>query len=265
MPSWNWDEVDSEGGVAHESVANTDHDDATILKQGFDYSGLPLGVSWAAFWPLHEDSGTTTNDISGNGHTGTISGASVGAGGIFDSTAYNFDGVDDEVNGDGTFSIDNTTGGLSVVAVLYPHWDTTGNGDHFAVRCHADGSNNFALAYRDQWQFSWSSSNITWADDTNRDGVYTTVVMTADDQSTVTGNIYINGDLKVSDTFGSGQDVVGSVNWSLGYDLNTNARYFDGRIMEAGVIDTQLTADQVTEYDDAVRSPGNWFSTTKTI
>ena len=50
-------------------------------------------VGW---WPLHEDSGNTAYDLSGNDNHGTVSGATQGVAGKGGLTSYSFDGNDDE-------------------------------------------------------------------------------------------------------------------------------------------------------------------------
>jgi hypothetical protein len=47
-------------------------------------------------WPLQEDSGSTAHDVAGS-NDGTNNGATVGANGILGTTAYGFDGTDDDV------------------------------------------------------------------------------------------------------------------------------------------------------------------------
>jgi hypothetical protein len=49
-----------------------------------------------AYWTLQEDSGDAL-DATGNGNAGTVTGATQGATGILGTTAYSFDGTDDEV------------------------------------------------------------------------------------------------------------------------------------------------------------------------
>ena len=94
----DWDSAQSEAGIVHESVTNTDHQDATIIKQGYSIEAPPLSSNLVAYWPLHEDSGTTTYDFSGNSNNGTVNGPTVGVGAPLETTAYSFDGTDDYVN-----------------------------------------------------------------------------------------------------------------------------------------------------------------------
>lgn len=100
MPSFDSTDLDnatSESGVVHQSTTNTDHTDASELKQGYDYANFSeITPTPVACYPLHEDSGTTAYDLAGT-NDGTINGATVGAEGLLGTTSYSFDGVDDNV------------------------------------------------------------------------------------------------------------------------------------------------------------------------
>lgn len=101
-PTWetasDWDAATSEDGVVHESVANTDHDDDTIVQQGYDYANFSeITPTPDHAYPFHEDSGTTANDLAGS-NNGTINGATVNQEGLLGTTAYSFDGTDDYVD-----------------------------------------------------------------------------------------------------------------------------------------------------------------------
>jgi len=95
----DWNANQSESGVAHESVANTDHDDATVVKKGYSYSAPYKSSSLVGFWPLHEDSGTTAYDISGTGAHGTYQGSpALGATGLLNNDAPSSDGSGEYVD-----------------------------------------------------------------------------------------------------------------------------------------------------------------------
>ena len=96
----DWDRATSETGVVHESVANTDHGDASVLKLGYSAASPFLAADLQGYWALHEDASTTAFDFSGNGYDGTVSGATLGVTGLLGTTAYSFDGVDDSVTAD---------------------------------------------------------------------------------------------------------------------------------------------------------------------
>jgi len=101
----DWDAAQSESGVVHESVANTDHDDDTIVKKGYA-AGTPYrSTDLVAYYPLHEDSGTTANDLSGNSNDAAYAGPTLGQTGLLGTTCPSFDGSDDWVDLPDSFGI----------------------------------------------------------------------------------------------------------------------------------------------------------------
>lgn len=94
----DWDSAASESGVVHESVTNTDHDDAGTVKRGYSAANPSPSTNLVGYWPFHEDSGSTAYDQSGNGNDGSISGATVGQSALLGTTGYSFDGSDDMVD-----------------------------------------------------------------------------------------------------------------------------------------------------------------------
>jgi len=97
--TWNdaaeWDANQSEDGVVHEAVANTDHDDASVIKQGYSHANPYLSSDLVLFCPMNEDSGATINDVSGNGNNGSMNGSTPNADGLLDTSAISMDGSDD--------------------------------------------------------------------------------------------------------------------------------------------------------------------------
>lgn len=69
-------------------------------------------MTLVAHYPLQEDSGDA-HDASGNGNTGTVTGATQGVTGILGATAYSFDGTDDYVD---TGANQGITGEITVAA-----------------------------------------------------------------------------------------------------------------------------------------------------
>ena len=96
--TWNsateWDSAQSEDGVVHESVANTDHDDDTVVKKGHSAATPYLASNLLVYYPLHDDSGSPT-DFSGNNNDGTNHGATPNQAGLLGTTGYSCDGSDD--------------------------------------------------------------------------------------------------------------------------------------------------------------------------
>lgn len=89
----DWDNAVDTNGVAHESTADTDFGDAATVQMGISpsYKSSPF-----AQYPLDEDTGSTVNDVSGNGEDGTNQGANQGVSGHAGTTAYSFDADNSE-------------------------------------------------------------------------------------------------------------------------------------------------------------------------
>jgi hypothetical protein len=104
--SWStasdWDNASSESGVVHEDVANTDHDDAGKVQLGYSYGSPSSELD--AWYPLHEDSGSTAYDVAGT-NDGAVQGSPTqGQTGILSTSSYSFDGIDDKIKQTKTLS-----------------------------------------------------------------------------------------------------------------------------------------------------------------
>lgn len=109
----DWDNAVDEHAVAHESTANTDFNDATIVRMGIS----PSYVSSAfAHYPLDEDSGSTVYDVSGNSRDGSATNTPTqGVGGHGGTSAYDFE----QSNGEYVDTpILNVTGDAVTVAAM---------------------------------------------------------------------------------------------------------------------------------------------------
>lgn len=93
----DWDNAVSEAGVVHEAYG--DLPGAGTVQLGypsFDRGGSSL----LGYYPHHEDSGNTLNEVSGNGVDGLIEGGTLGvSGGLHNNTRFTLDGVDDYNSG----------------------------------------------------------------------------------------------------------------------------------------------------------------------
>jgi hypothetical protein len=94
----DWDSGTSAAGVVHEAVANTDHVDAGVVKQGYSVASPVPSSGLVGYWPLQEDSGGTAFDFSGVGNHLAVNGAAPGRAGLLGTTAYSFDGSGDIVS-----------------------------------------------------------------------------------------------------------------------------------------------------------------------
>lgn len=147
MPTWSsgtdWDAATSESGVAHENVTNTDHTDAGQLIKGYDYENFgEIAPTPVVCWPLHEDSGSTANDVAGT-YDGTYTNInSLGDTGILGTTSPTFPSG----TNDGHINLPNIGDPEQVSEITITMWV---NFDTLAVN-HADGE-MFMLSFGEAW------------------------------------------------------------------------------------------------------------------
>lgn len=132
----DWDGAASESGVVHESTANTDHDDATIVKQGYPAASPLFSTNLLAYYPGNEDSGSTMYDFSGNNNDASVTGATPNVTGPLGTSAWSYDGTDDYavlgelgVEGLGEFSI-----------AIWAKWQTNSNNQFMIVNGGSGGN-----------------------------------------------------------------------------------------------------------------------------
>lgn len=254
MPSWNWSESDSETGVVHQDTANTDHTAAGDLKQGYDYAAFSeIAPDPLACWPLHEDSGSTANDVAGS-NDGSITDATLGVAGLLGTSAYSLDGSDDGVaigslatppawtlsawvKKDSTTSSKHIWGDNGRRATLA--YEIYGS-DGYEVRIW-DGSNAYLL----------TSSNTTTGEWLHLAGTF--------DGSTLA--LYINGSQVGSR---SAADPAYNDSWHIGYDSG-NGNHFDGDVADVRFYDQALTGSEIQTLYEVVGSTGEWAGAGKTL
>jgi hypothetical protein len=121
MPTWNtasdWGGRQSEDRVVHENTSNTDYGDAGVVRQGFPTENAYNQNNYLGYWLLHENSGGTAYDYSGNNEDGNVDGANQGGGAtILGTSSYDFDGTDDYI---GTSARQSSTNDLSFACLMY--------------------------------------------------------------------------------------------------------------------------------------------------
>lgn len=263
MPSWNWDESASESGVVHQSTADTDHNDATILQQGYDYSSPLQSANLLGYWPLHEDSGSTANDISGNNNNGTVSGATLGQTGILGTTAYSFDGTDDEVD----TGLDSSVEGLYNISITA--WVNLNSvsgedivckwGDVFLFNV-GDGTNGAP-----RWAMKDSRGSLTVLDAAATISTNSWVFLAVTYDSP-TMRLYINASEDSNSPLSTGGGMnTGTTTARIGNRDANNNSVTDGRIADVRIYDTALTQTQIQTLYDVVNTAGTWTSTTKLL
>lgn len=262
MASWNWDEAADREGWVDQSTANTDHDDATVGKQGYDYAAFSeITPDPIACWPLHEDSGSTAHDVSGNNLDGSNSGATLTAAGVVGGSAYSFDGTDDVVSvGDETQL--KGLSAMTLMAWFYPNsnqdagigkWDFGGTGVEYLLRTdggndawHADlydGSSVYSAEGGTVAENTWQHVALRW------DGSTLEIDVDAATVDSTSANISLN---TTPQPFEIGR-----------FDDDSDPEYYDGRMCDVRVYDTRLTDTELQTHVDVVRSPGDWLGTGK--
>jgi hypothetical protein len=197
----DWDASVGSSGVVHESVTNTDHVDAGVVKQGYSVESPVPSAGLVGYWTFDEDSGTVAYDFSGNGNHGSIEGATLGASGLLGTSAYSFDGIDDRVvlpsgllSGSSDFS----------VSLWVRSSDVTDQHDHiidlrgdlkFTIRLGNDGA---SYGVWDGTPNVYRNTDATASADT-----WHHVVLTRDD-STGDVEVYVDGTLEDSATSDTG-------------------------------------------------------------
>ena len=126
-------------------------------------------MTLVGYWPLNENLGKAY-DHSGNGNHGSINGATQGASGPVNSTAYSFDGNDDFVK-----ISDSVISGSTMTFSLWTNISGPGDKSWNRIIDIQDGSNGNAHGF-------------VWDEDDNRHGVF------APD-----GNAYIQSDIETGE------------------------------------------------------------------
>lgn len=117
----DWD-AGVDDGTIHEAVANTDHTSETVVKRGYSAATPLFASNLYAGWLMHEDTGTTVYDHSGNARNLTITGTmGMGDVGLAGTTGYNFDGASAEAYNTGLTT--PTGGGTTGMTMIWWAWD----------------------------------------------------------------------------------------------------------------------------------------------
>lgn len=250
----DWDGAASESGVVHESVANTDHNDDTIVKQGYAIASPFLSADLVSYWPLDEDSGSTATDVAGT-NDGATTGATVGVTGILGTTAYSFDGTDDFVDLGNPHDL---TGGYTISA-----WanfdDVTSN--HVV---YAAGAGAYQTLFRSEsgnivyfHNHSGGGGKITGSAIST--GTWYHIAVTWDGSTFQT---YLNATPDGSGAFSDLQNA--STQHKLGERVSTSGEHMSGDIDDARVYGRALTGAEIQTLYDVVATQGQLITAEKT-
>ncbi|KKU24383.1 MAG: hypothetical protein UX88_C0006G0018, partial [Candidatus Woesebacteria bacterium GW2011_GWC2_47_16] len=240
----------------------------------FNYARTPAQIAWdynrggpVGWWKMDECQGTTANDSSGNGNTGTITepglGSNVGVGtctgssgtmwkdgatGKFNSS-LEFDGTDDRV------SIPTS---VSLPKITVSAWIKTSTSTEQYITERSNSSYYFATggAAAGKVCFYLAGASPSWLCSSNRvdDGSWHHVVGTYDGTNKI---VYVDGK-NVASIGGSGDISSGGSN-AINIGVRNNAgsyvNYFNGQIDDVKIYNYGMTPTQIkTLYNDgAVR------------
>lgn len=127
----DWDTEATASGAVHESFGDRD---AAQVARGTPSTGFGNGTL-DAYWPLDDDSGTDIAEVSGNSANGTLDGGTLGATGVFGTTAISFSGSGEYIICDSP----SITGEITVAAWINP--DTLPSSQAKVVSGPFDGTN----------------------------------------------------------------------------------------------------------------------------
>lgn len=260
--STDLDNATSESGVVHQSTANTDHNDASNLKQGYDYANFSeITPTPAHCWPLHENSGSTANDLAGSSN-GSVSGATVNQTGLLGTSAYSFDGADDRI-GVGPALAPNSSA-FTIAMWVYPtsfsstsdvYANGTSSAPRYIFRINTDGTlRGFLDDGSDTVDFSTTAtlSTDTWQH------IALTAVPSGDN------NIYIDGVSEASSTQGYDDISGGEDEFIAANGEDTN--HYAGRMADVRAYDgTALSQSQLQSLIDVVNTAGSLTTGFKSV
>lgn len=254
MVGWDtasdWDSAQSTNGVRSEQPANTDFAASDALEKGYpttDQNGSAL----AAYYPLHEDSGSTLYEVSGNGHDLTEGGSPTygNAGGILDTTYLTFDGTDDV-----KYATTGTTFDYGVGFTLSIWLNSSTFNDYaglFVTR--TTGGARAQIQARSSGvvraNLSDGSSSVDVPGPTYDDGTWHNVTVVYDPNASNQARIYGDGSLADSKT----QSLSGTFTNPLQIGAEKDpGPYFDGALAEARAWTRPLTDSQVSDIYETV-------------
>lgn len=236
----DWDNAQSESRVVHENLGDKA---AAEVRLGWPatsfWEGIPAPV---AHWHFEEDSGSTLNDVSGNGHDASIVGGPTpgGRNGELSVSAWNLDGGDDgfDIPHDAVFNSAQGTW----VAIVYPE-DVTNRSD--VMDKTGGGANSYHMYFKSgdfnvgadtPGGFEGISAGIS----ASTGQVYTVGLQYSEGSSL---SAWVNGTQENST---SGDFSMENTNtFTLGYNFD-NGLWFDGWLGEVAYWDSNLSASQMS-------------------
>jgi len=262
------DNADSEDGVVHESVANSDHDDNSVLKQGYRLASPFLASDTIAYYALQEDSGTIVNDFSGNANDATNSGATVGQTGLLGTTSYSFDGTDDFCEGPEVGYTDPVT-----LSIWMKSTQTTASSASFIGMFASDDSSGVAVQLllnangggilRGEIFAPQNTYTVDGSTQIN-DGNWHHCVFMYDSSQPVQGDLFVDATKETVFEIKDGNPSSAVSEEPLLGTERTKGVYFDGRLADARIFNRKLTASEIQTLYDVVATDGSLITASKT-
>lgn len=266
MPTWStaseFDAFQSETGVVHEDVANTDLVNDARIRMGYSAASPFKSADLWAYWPLHEDSGTTVYDFSGNNHDGTRNGATQSQTAPLDTTGYSFDGTDDFVQADYAGSFGS---GFTVTAwvnlqnkpsnrmMIWGAYDPDDGDDFILFRWASD---QFEAFVRDD---SGTGSSVSGSTAPSTGTWYFVAVRYDDANGSATIFLDASEDGTLSQSWGT-IDIDES---DIGRMPRDNNNHWNGYIWDVRVYQTPLANGDIKTLHNVVTADGSYTSSKK--
>lgn len=250
----------SDDGTVHESTSNTDHNDDTLLKRGYPYGSFDeISPNPKMALPFHEDSGTTANDLSGNGNDGTYNDSpTLGVTGLLGTTAVSLDGSDDDISFP---NLSLFSGGNDYTITFWVNFDNTGNKNWiWAGRGEADvhikknTNDQLAWAVNDGGGISSFSGSTSIS---SGEWVFGVGVWDADSNK----KLYLNGSEDFSGSISDPQSKSLTNRWG---EVNFEGNRLTGDLYDGRVYASALSSSEIQTLYEVVDKPGIHHSSTKT-
>lgn len=264
----DWDAAQSEDGVVHESVANTDHDDAGLLKKGYRLATPDLSTDLKLLLPMQEDSGSTIYDFSGNNIDGTYTGATLDQTGLLGTSAPDFDGTDDygEVSYDSAFHFGDEDFTISCW-INADRWDNNSSDNHIAGIYNTGGARAYRL-FNSNGSLDFvvsedggSGSTKTVSSGINPTGTWVFLAGVHDSVNDEL-KIWVDNQFEGTTSWANGISDTGA-DFTIGKGDNFD-QYVDGRICMVRVDGAALTSSELQSLYDIVNTDGTLTTAAKT-
>jgi len=265
--------ADHDGAIARQGVRHIDNANVDVVGAGTVEKGYSLsdegGSALAAYWPLDETSGTTANDVSGNGNDGTINGAAQNQNGVLTTPAYGFDGTDDFVGVQDADELSLWASGSESTVSMWFRVDASVDPDSINAKI-INKANEWGLVLQSQsnssGQFAprvnlFGDNNLDEVSDSLDVGVWYHYAVTLDEPNDEV-RTYIDG-AKIATT--PSTDVSANSTSNLEIGSGSGGQFLHGLLDECRLYNRKFTDAEIGDlYDAAVNTSEIWYERTDT-